>query len=343
MERTWRGEGGAAGSLLSGALAPAELLFRAGIRLRAAAYDAHLMPAARMQVPVVSIGNIAVGGAGKTPVTAWLARRLAALGHHPAVLHGGYAQDEPELHRTWNPDIPVYVGRDRVVTARTAVSAGASVLLLDDAFQHRRLDRTLDLVLLAAESWTSRPHLLPRGPWREPPSALDRATAIVVIHRTEARAAVDSALAGIRAVAPGRPTIVLALRADVWRRGTDAFAAEPERTSRDTSSGDTAPAGEVVAVAAIAQPALFVENTRNAGANVTEVITFADHHEYDDGDVADIERRAAGRGIVTTAKDWIKLRTLLEPGRVPVLVQRVEVEQGGEVLEALLASLPLPQ
>ena len=331
VERMWRREAGAAGKALQAALAPAELLFRAGVRARDAAYAHELMPAARARVPVLSVGNIVVGGAGKTPLTAWLARRLVDAGHSPAVLHGGYAEDEPELHRAWNPEIPVYVGGDRVVSARAATEAGATVLLLDDGFQHRRLDREVDLVLVPAESWTNAPHLLPRGPWREPVGALQRASALVITHRASSPAQLQAARDGASAVAPHVPVIVVGLVADRWRAGADAL--EP------TAAVASPPAQPVIAVTAIAQPTLFVENARSAGATVDELVAFPDHHAFDAADAAEIERRAAGRGVVTTAKDWVKLHALLPAAQVHVLEQRVVLEQGSDVLDALLARL----
>ena len=331
VERMWRREAGAAGKALQAALTPAELLFRAVVRARNAAYAHELMPAARAKVPVLSVGNIVVGGAGKTPLTAWLARRLADAGHSPAVLHGGYAEDEPELHRAWNPDIPVYVGRDRVLSARAATDAGASVLLLDDGFQHRRLDRDVDLVLVPAESWTAVPHLLPRGPWREPVAALRRASALVITHRASSLAQLQAARDGASAVAPDVPVMVVALVADRWRAGADALA--------PAAAGARSPDQPVIAVTAIAQPALFVENARAAGATVDELIAFPDHHAFDTADAAEIVSRAAGRGIVTTAKDWIKLQALLPAAQVHVLEQRVVLEQGSDELDALLARL----
>jgi tetraacyldisaccharide-1-P 4'-kinase len=127
--------------------------------------------------------------------------------------------------------------------------------------------------------------------------------------------------------------MVIALRADRWRTGRDALDGDAPRLVG-------APPGDVVAVTAIAQPALFLENARRAGARVADVlITFPDHHDYDAGDAARIEKRAAGRAIVTTAKDWIKLHTLLPPDRVYVLEQRVEVETGSDVLDTMLRRL----
>ncbi|HSJ32130.1 MAG TPA: tetraacyldisaccharide 4'-kinase, partial [Longimicrobiales bacterium] len=196
--RWWAGELGVAGTALDVALAPAEAAYRLGVSLRNRAYDRSMIASTEASLPVVSIGNIAVGGTGKTPFTSWLARRLAQRGQKPAIVHGGYAEDEPELHRTWTPDIAVFVDRDRVHAAAQAHAARATVVLLDDAFQHRRLRRDLDIVLISAERWSDTVRLLPRGAWREPPAALARADVIVCVRKT---AGVEEAVSVARALA----------------------------------------------------------------------------------------------------------------------------------------------
>ncbi len=329
LERWWRDELGPLGGALHAALLPAELAFRAAVRARGTAYTRGILASERVPIPVVSVGNIAVGGAGKTPFAAYLVRRLCDLGHAPALLHGGYAADEPELHRQWNPDVPVYVGRDRTASARRAAAAGASVVVLDDGFQHRRLARDIDLVLVSAETWTSTPRLLPRGPWRERPAALQRASAVVITERT-AEAPLHRSLVrtAIERAVPGVPVWSARMRPEHWRR-----AGAPARPA-------AAPTAPVLAVAAIAQPALFVAGARTAGAHVAELLAFRDHHAYTAQDAVHIRTRAAGRPIVTTAKDWVKLRRLLEPDDVWILEQHVAMMEGAAALDALLASLP---
>ncbi len=327
VERAWRGDAGVPGAALTMLFAPAELAFRALSGIRTAAFDHGLRGAHRVPIPVISVGNIATGGAGKTPFSAFLVRRLRGLGHRPALLHGGYADDEPMLHRQWQPDIPVYVGRDRVASASAAAAAGASVAVLDDGFQHRRLARDLDLVLVAAEGWTARPRLLPRGPWRETPSALRRASAVIVTHRTP----VDprAAQRDIERAAPGVPVWTARLTPERWRRAI-------ERTRSDAP-----PREPVLVVAAVARVDLFAEGVRAAGAQVAEVMAFRDHHAYTSTDALRIRERAAGRQIVTTAKDWVKLRALLPPDAVWLLEQDVVMTDGGTHLDRLLSGLPV--
>jgi tetraacyldisaccharide 4'-kinase len=324
--RWWAGELGAAGRLLDGALAPAEAAYRLATGLRNRRYDGGRAVVHRVDAPVISVGNVGVGGTGKTPVAHWVARRVQEMGRSPAILHGGYAADEPALHRRWAPEIPVVVDRDRVAGARQALAAGADVLVLDDGFQHRRLARTLDVVLVSAEGWTPSPRLLPRGPWREPPSALKRADVVVVTRKSASAGTGLEAAAGVAAAA-GQEAVRVHLRPSGWRAPAEG----------DGGHGTVpAPTGPVLLVSGIAEPGAFRSNATEAGAQVAAAMAFGDHHEYAAGDVARIREAAAGRTVVTTEKDWVKLRPLLTGVEVRLLVQEVEVEWG---LEHLLGAV----
>ncbi|HUF49235.1 MAG TPA: tetraacyldisaccharide 4'-kinase [Longimicrobiales bacterium] len=317
--RYWAGQ--LAGSrMLDVALAPAEALFRAGTALRNAAYDRRVLASRRAPVPVVSVGNIAVGGSGKTPFAQWIARALHARGARPAIVHGGYAADEPALHRRWSPDIPVVVDRDRLAAARAAAQQGATVIVLDDAFQHRRLYRDLDIVLVTVEGFEQHYRLLPRGPWREPLDALRRADLVIAARRTAAPTA-GAALTTFLQLRTRAPLVQVYFHADAWLHN-DA-AAPP-------------PAQPALVVCAIADPLTFSQSVRPAGAVPADWLPFPDHHDYTPADAAAILQRARGRPIVTTEKDWTKLDRLLEPSRVWILTQSVVVEQGADQLAAAL-------
>ncbi|MEX0890701.1 MAG: tetraacyldisaccharide 4'-kinase, partial [Gemmatimonadota bacterium] len=301
---------------------PAELLWRTSSALhRRAATRRRVAP----PVPAVSVGNLAVGGAGKTPVAAWLAAELRGRGARPALLHGGYAADEPALHQRLNPEVPVYTGRNRLASARQAAAAGADILVLDDAFQHHALGRDLDLVLVAAEHWTAHPRLLPRGPWREGPGALRRADLVVVTRRTSSAQDAEWVAREVRRVAGGVDAACLHLRPAGWECA---------------GSRVSAPAEPALAVTAVADPAAFAANARQAGAEVHAVLAFPDHHDYDAADAARI-RGAAGPGgvIVTTGKDAVKLEKLVDPERLWVLRQEVVLEHGAALLTAALDRL----
>ncbi|HEX7090173.1 MAG TPA: tetraacyldisaccharide 4'-kinase [Longimicrobiales bacterium] len=326
VSRWWRGEAG--GILWRGAsvaLAPAEAAYGAAVRLRNALYASGIRRAHRVGVPVLSVGNLAVGGTGKTPVARWLAALLEARGARVAVLHGGYAADEPELHRLWRPGSLVLAMRDRVAAARLAIAQGATVLVLDDGFQHRRLHRDLDLVLVSAESWTARPHLLPRGPWREPPGALARAGAIAVTRRAASQAAAQRVAAEVATFARGAIVARIHLHPAGWRSGGDVRAEGPK--------------GGAVAVAGVAEPELFFANARQAGADIEATLVFPDHHAYTRQDLERIAAVAGGRAVVTTAKDAVKLRALEAELDLWILEQEVIVEEGLEALTAAMDRL----
>jgi tetraacyldisaccharide 4'-kinase len=318
--RWWSGELGRAGTALDVALAPAEAAYRLGTTLRNRAYDRGVLPSERVDIPVISVGNIAVGGTGKTPFTNWLAQRVSARGETPVIVHGGYAADEPELHRTWTPDITVVVDRDRVRAARRAQADGATVVVMDDAFQHRRLGRDLDIVLVSVERWSAAARLLPRGAWREPPAALERADLIVCVRKTPV-AARATVLAAMLQDATGRPVMRVHLCAAAWRR--DGIPAAP-------------PTGDSLLVAGLADPGLFAANARAAGAKITTEMTFPDHWEYSDEDVARIRDVAADRPVITSAKDWIKLRGRMDAGAAWVLEQDLVVDDGESLLDEAL-------
>ncbi len=218
-ERLWWSASPSASDRLRGApLLLAEGLFRAGAAVRGALYDAAILPAARAGVPVVSVGNLAVGGAGKTPVALAIAALLLDAGRSPAVLSRGYGAtrtddrvvsdgerllldaasggDEPVLLARRLPRLRVLCGPDRARLAGRAVAMGADVLLLDDGFQHRRLARDLDVVVVDASNPWGNGHCLPFGPNREPRSALRRAGLVWLTHADRAPPEALAAAAG---------------------------------------------------------------------------------------------------------------------------------------------------
>jgi tetraacyldisaccharide 4'-kinase len=320
----WDGGAGTTGVLLQAILFPFRLAYHAVIALRNFAYDRSWLPSERAPIPVVSIGNLSVGGTGKTPFARWIVDALLRRGARPAVLHGGYGADEPALHRRWHADVPVEVGKDRVASAHAAAAQGATVAVLDDGFQHRRLERALDIVLLAAEEWRGNVRLLPAGPWREPLSALERADLIVVTRRSASRAEAVSVADTVRARIHGKAIAIAAIRPSGWTRAR-----------QDVS----APSEPAVAVAAIARPDLFVTNATEAGARIVEVLSFPDHHAFTREDAERILSVASGRPILMTGKDAVKLVDPIAETDVWILEQAVEIEAGAVVVEQLLDKL----
>lgn len=316
-------------------------LWRAASALRNSAYDRGLLPAARVDAPVVSVGNLTVGGTGKTPMVAWIVRELGRRGLRAGILSRGYGardaagrSDEARLLARLCPDAPHELDPDRVRGARRLVDRGVDAVVLDDGFQHRRLARDLDLVLvdacrpfgLAAPRGGGAPvrALLPRGLLREPPAGLARAHALVLTRVDRAAPAAVSALAAeLGALAPGLPVIETAHRPRrlVDAAGTDLGLESLAGRSVDLLSG-------------IGNPAAFEAQVEALGARVRSHRRFPDHHPYCAADLAGLGER----WVVTTAKDAVKLPDVDAP--VVVLEVELEVLRGGPVLEALLDALP---
>ena len=326
VPRWWAGEGGAAGSVLHAALLPVEGAFRGVAALRNGAYDRGVLRAERAPVPVVSVGNLAVGGAGKTPVAAWVAARLGARGRRPGIALRGYGEDEVLVHRELNPDVPVFAAARRIEAARAAAEAGCDVVVLDDGFQHRALARELDVVLIAVEGWRARPRVLPRGPWREGPGALRRADAVVLTRKSASRGRAEEVAGEVAR----------------WQTVLASCHLAPGRLTPLVGDGPVLEPGglrgrEVLAVAALANPAPFVEQLRRWGARVDEAL-FGDHHAFTAAEAKALGARAEGRTMVMTRKDAVKLRGILPPdAEAYVLEQTVQFDWGEEALEAALS------
>jgi tetraacyldisaccharide 4'-kinase len=326
VTRWWAGEAGPAGGVLDVALLPAEWLFRGVVAARNAAFDRGMIAVESVDVPVISVGNVGVGGAGKTPFAAWLAGRLRAWGRKPGIALRGYGEDEILLHRELNPRIWVASGARRVEAARELVARGCDVVVLDDAFQHRRLRRDLDVVLVAVEAWDRSPRLLPRGPWREDVSALARADALVLTRKSAGAARAGQVAAEVALAAPGKPIAVCHLAP---ARLTPLHGGAPRKLA-------WLRARDVLAVAALAQPGPFFDTLRDAGAQVEEA-AYPDHHPFTSADAGHIQARAGGRTIVMTHKDAVKLRELLPPStETLILEQAVGIEAGLDELDAAL-------
>lgn len=326
VREVWAGEGGAAGAALRGLLAPAEAVYAAAVRARNQGYARGWLRSERVDVPVISIGNLSVGGAGKTPFAAWTARRLREWGRRPAIALRGYGEDEILLHRELNPDVPVFANRRRVEAAREAAAAGCDAVVLDDGFQHRALARDLDVVLLPVEGWEPRPRLVPRGPWREGLDALARADLVVLTRKSADAARAAEVAAEIGRLHPAPPLAQCALLPSrlVPLHGGEARGME------------TLAGRRVLGVAALALPEPFIEHLFEAGAEV-DAATYPDHHLFDRDDANDLVEWAGGRMMVMTHKDAVKLRALLPPSADAfVLEQSVAIERGAEALDAAL-------
>jgi tetraacyldisaccharide 4'-kinase len=354
LERLWWSERpGVAGAALAGPLAIGEAVFRAGAALRSALYDAGLLRAVRAEAPVVSIGNLAVGGAGKTPAAIAVGRRLAARGRAVAVLSRGYgaerrdarvvadgtrilldaeaAGDEPLLLARRLPGARVLCGPRRADLARTAVrDLGADALLLDDGFQHRGLARDLDVVVLDAANPFGNGRLLPAGPNREPRGALLRAGVVWLSRVDQAEA---GALPPLRALA----------RAASGRDPVESRHAPVDVLDGALARGfgpDALQGRRVLLLAGIARPDGFRRTLATMGAVVAAARVFPDHHRFGRADLAEALRAAAEAGcelVVTTEKDAVRLPAdaAADP-RLRVVRIEAEIVRGEELLEAAL-------
>jgi tetraacyldisaccharide 4'-kinase len=351
------------------ALTPLELLYSGAMALRGRLYDAGLLPVHETRIPALGVGNLTVGGTGKTPVSAWLASELAVRGARPAIVLRGYGSDEQLVHEILNPAIPVIASPDRVAGMERAAASGVDTVVLDDAFQHRRAARTADIVLVSAERWNENRRLLPAGPWREPLSSLRRAALAVVTRKAasldDARRVADR----VSLAAGGTATAIVHLALGELRmipRGTDDaprstmsavhFGDRGGAALRDHSAVEAATPGSlapsvlegqrVLAISAIGDPAAFEGQLAAVGASV-ESRSFPDHHRFTLQEALRLAAAAAqlARGAsaapaaVCTLKDAVKLASLW-PREAPPLwyvSQQPEVESGRAEVDALIA------
>lgn len=284
-------------------LSPLVPLYRAAIAIKNAAYDRSWMEAKRLTWPVVSVGNLSVGGSGKTPLVIRLAQLLSA-NHIPVdVLSRGYGRRSTEMMRV-DPSggadksgaaenfgdeplliarkagVPVYVGASRYAAGLLAERevAGPGIHLLDDGFQHRKLARSMDIVVLHRSDFQQR--LLPTGRLREPVSSLHRASAVVL--RTE--------------------------DADLETRLRDAGVQAPVWIQRRSLVVE--PCGPAIAFSGIGRPEEFTNTLRAAGVEILAARAFRDHHRYTDADIdwiVQLARSVNAEVCITTEKDAVRL------------------------------------
>jgi tetraacyldisaccharide 4'-kinase len=323
----WNSQTGWA-ALARAVLSPASLAYRAVTSARNALYDGGALSVARTSIPVVSIGNLAVGGTGKTPVAAWMASQLRSRGARPAIVMRGYGDDEPRVHGLLNPGIPVMVNPDRVAAVREAAASGCDVAILDDAFQHRRIARMEDVVLVSADRWREPVRLLPSGPWREPPASLSRATMVMVTRKASGRAEAQGLMRRLARLTGTGEGSVAVLELDALHDAVTG-AVRPLSDIRGTS---------VLVAAGIGDPGSLAAQLRQAGARV-EMRSFPDHHVYDSSDIARLARESrAVDHVLCTLKDAVKLgpRWPREASSLWYVSLRCVIEVGGEGVLALL-------
>jgi tetraacyldisaccharide 4'-kinase len=315
------------------ALLPASGLWRLAMDTRRLAYRRGWLATRDLPLPSVAVGNLTVGGSGKTPIATWIARHYVSRGVRPGILLRGYGNDETLVHQHSVPDAVVVADPDRVAGAERALANGAQVLVLDDAYQRLDVHRDLNVLVMSAETTRAVRWPLPAGPWREGWDALDRADAVIV---TRKRATPEAAQ-------------TLARQVEGRVRGPIAVAHLGLGTLEGLVSGTRRPAStlagkRVVAASGIADPDAFVAQTKATGAAV-QVATWKDHHDYRDEDVAWLAHAARRADhVVVTQKDAVKLRDRW-PAAVPeplVALLDLTWEEGGDRIVALLDAVVTP-
>jgi len=267
------------------------------VQAREKLYTSGILPARRLNHPVISVGNLTVGGNGKTPIVIALAQAFREKGFRPVILSRGYgrtsrgvllagsnweeAGDEPLLMKRRLGNVPVVVGADRYEAGLFAESRDlGNVFILDDGFQHRRLYRHVDLVAIDPIEWSAGETLLPRGRWREPKSALRRAHAACVQ---------DSDSAAIEPL----PIPTFALR----------YQIEGLYSADTLVSSESLKGLAVVAFAGIAKPERFFRTLKSMEIHPIKSVVFRDHHHYSRRDI----EKLGGDLLITTEKDAVRL------------------------------------
>ncbi len=341
MEETWlaivRGERRGLGAMLARCgLRVASWPYSLGVRARNCLFDRGCKTVHRAPVPVVSVGNLTLGGTGKTPCVEFVARFYRELGVQVAILSRGYGgdggrNDEAMVLEENLPDVPHLQGPNRVELAATAAEElEAELLILDDGFQHRRLHRDLDIVLIDATRPPTRDYLFPRGTLREPTGGLRRAGAILLTRCDQVAAAELEAIRGrLARQFPGKPV------AETEHRPTELLGG-PESESVGLVNGRS-----VVSFCGLGNPGGFRRTLESLGVRVVDFRTFPDHHAYTREDVGELARWAgtvpADTTVLTTQKDWVKLR-LAELGGRPLRALRIGLafRSGQDEFEAAL-------
>jgi tetraacyldisaccharide 4'-kinase len=314
---------------------PTSLVYGIAVRLRLWLYAWGTFETKRLRTPVISVGNLTVGGTGKTPLVIWLAERFQAAGKRVGILSRGYkgsgeTSDEIELMKYRLRDRVLFgVGADRYEQGRRLEQQGVDVFLLDDGYQHVQLARDVNLLLMDAAQPLGREMLLPAGRLREPVSAMKRAS-LLVSTRTETSAEAAAAIGKLH----GYPVFSAATRLLGFRRFGGGV---PVLTRAEIG------AGPFFAFCGIGNPRAFFLDLQNWQIPIAGVQAFPDHHRYAAGEaqaLAGAARAAGARAFVTTEKDAQNLGEA-QFGEMPVFVAVIDLQisQEAEFWEAIQAQI----
>ena len=313
------------------------LIYALAVFFRAFLYKLHIFHTHKALLKVISVGNLTLGGTGKTPFTMALARMLEEeLKKNVCVLIRGYGWDEQEMLKRNLPEIPVLVGQDRFRSSNKAVKLyGSDTAILDDGFQHWELDRDLDIVLIDSRNPFGNGHLFPRGTLREPKRSLERADIIVLTKKSKDPAGIGNIRKELNAL--NKSAIIL----EATHAPKHLYEGRLVKV-HDLSSVKTK---KVILLSSIGDPLYFEETVRGLGADVLDHIKFPDHHDYKRKDIDRVIARCAKRDLdlmITTEKDIVKLNRLglnMGPYKVLTLVVEMRIISGKEDLVGRLHSL----
>ncbi|MCP4713080.1 MAG: tetraacyldisaccharide 4'-kinase [Planctomycetes bacterium] len=285
------------------------------ISIRNLLYDKGLLKTHRLPVPVICVGNITTGGTGKTPMVLWLCRFFQAHNITPAILTRGYkstydqSNDETQLLQAALPDVPIIIDSDRVRGGQDALQTHKpQVLIMDDGFQHRRLHRDLDIVLIDATNPFGYNYLLPRGLLREPKHNLSRAS-IAILTRTD-QIEPDQLKKLNDQVSQLINMSTVTDKLIIPCRHTPTALIDKDGTNKDL---DQLSDKKIFAFCGLGNPDAFAATLQTLGVNSVTTYTFDDHHHFNDTDIKfirDLSTQTEYDMSVTTEKDWVKLSQL---------------------------------
>jgi tetraacyldisaccharide 4'-kinase len=291
--------------------------------------------------PVIAVGNLTVGGTGKTPLVTWIVRRLREHGHNPAIVMRGYAAIEPtradeavEYHQRLD-DIDVIVGADRVAMVNAYIDDGgqADCFVMDDGFQHRRIARDLDIVVMDYLRDPFKQRMLPAGWLREPVTGLQRSDAVVVSHAQK----INPDFAQVVEEVSGTPPLA-------WTTHHWSGLELHDETGKNNKTLDWLTGRSVAVRLGIGYPGSVIEALVRLGAKISCQMDVGDHQPFSNDEIDElITISPKVDAIVMTLKDWVKARDVidLKAMQCPIIVPTLELEvvDGGEALETKLMSV----
>ena len=301
-------------------------------------YKTGILKTNKLRCPVISVGNLTLGGTGKTPVVEYIVRYFVNKGLKPVILSRGYgrdsktsvaivsngdnillksdeAGDEPYLLAENNPTVPILVSKDRFLGGKAAISKfNPDVIILDDGFQHLSLARDYNITLINCIKPLENSHIFPAGPLREPISALKRADMILYTHSDEA---------------PDNCCENFIKRSDILKLETiHTFDKIVRMNDQKTVSPEELNKKKVVVFCGIGEPDSFIRKIRQLGAEVVQSETFPDHYVYKMDNLQSISETAEklkADFILTTQKDGVKIKELMAP-LLPIWIVRMKIE-----------------